>query len=119
MQVLHPDLEIADNAFPPPRTAASNLKQLVRHSHTHTLTHTHTHKCAKSHTRTHKFANSFSHTPTHTPETSQTVCVCSVRKAGVPDHHRCNPPSLRQMEKDAQTMQISDVLSICPVQRTR
>ncbi|XP_041929760.1 myotubularin-related protein 13 isoform X2 [Alosa sapidissima] len=26
--VLHPDLEIADNAFPPPRTAASNLKQL-------------------------------------------------------------------------------------------
>uniref|UniRef100_A0A3Q0QU54 SET binding factor 2 n=1 Tax=Amphilophus citrinellus TaxID=61819 RepID=A0A3Q0QU54_AMPCI len=26
--VLHPDLEIADNAFPPPRTAASNLKLL-------------------------------------------------------------------------------------------
>ncbi|XP_063049319.1 myotubularin-related protein 13 [Engraulis encrasicolus] len=26
--VLHPDLLIADNAFPPPRTAASNLKQL-------------------------------------------------------------------------------------------
>lgn len=28
-QVLHPDLEIADSAFPPPRTAASNLKLLV------------------------------------------------------------------------------------------
>uniref|UniRef100_A0A4W5K716 SET binding factor 2 n=1 Tax=Hucho hucho TaxID=62062 RepID=A0A4W5K716_9TELE len=27
-QVLHPDLEIADNAFPPPRTAPSNLKLL-------------------------------------------------------------------------------------------
>ncbi|KAM7424179.1 hypothetical protein PAMA_000494 [Pampus argenteus] len=26
--VLHPDLEIADNAFPPPRTAPSNLKLL-------------------------------------------------------------------------------------------
>ncbi|XP_030577789.1 myotubularin-related protein 13 [Archocentrus centrarchus] len=26
--VLHPDLEIADNAFPPPRTASSNLKLL-------------------------------------------------------------------------------------------
>ncbi|XP_047013890.1 myotubularin-related protein 13 isoform X4 [Ictalurus punctatus] len=26
--VLHPDLEIADNAFPPPRSAASNLKLL-------------------------------------------------------------------------------------------
>ncbi|XP_067352560.1 myotubularin-related protein 13 isoform X2 [Channa argus] len=26
--VLHPDLEIADNAFPPPRTAPSNLKML-------------------------------------------------------------------------------------------
>lgn len=32
-QVLHPDLEIADNAFPPPRTAPSNLKLLVRHHH--------------------------------------------------------------------------------------
>ncbi|XP_035273861.1 myotubularin-related protein 13 isoform X1 [Anguilla anguilla] len=26
--VLHPDLELADNAFPPPRSASSNLKQL-------------------------------------------------------------------------------------------
>lgn len=30
LQVLHPDLEGADNAFPPPRSAPSNLKLLVR-----------------------------------------------------------------------------------------
>jgi len=32
-QVLHPDLGIADNAFPPPRTAPSNLKLLVSECH--------------------------------------------------------------------------------------
>lgn len=35
LKVLHPDLEIADNAFPPPRTAPSNLKLLVSQHHYH------------------------------------------------------------------------------------